>query len=85
MRHDTREQIKEAVYTLENNFLSPMSEGDDAPIELSTAIEYVYHHLVEYALLFHGNTTAIKFDGKKNIMAEIERQILANKNIKLKG
>lgn len=84
MRQDTLNQITEAVCTLENNFLSPMSEGDDAPIELSMAIEYVYHHLIEYALIFHGNTTAIKFDGKRKIMDEIEKQIKGNKHIIIK-
>lgn len=83
MRRDTLRQIKEAVCTLENNFISPMEGCEIETIELKKAIEYVYKHLQHYSEVYVGNTTAINFDGKNEIMEEIKAQILANKWIKI--
>lgn len=85
MRKDTVNQINEAVYTLANNFLNPMDGEEAEPITLDDAVDYVYTHLQEYAKVFYGNTSAINFDGRYEIVKEIERQIKENKYIVLKG
>lgn len=84
MRPDTLEQIRSAVGYLENSFMNPMGDEDTAPISLDVAIKYCYSYFVEDSTTTYGFSSAVRFDGKRNIIAEMTKQIKENPHIVLK-
>lgn len=83
MDEQTILQIKSAVGMLENSIRYYGSKDEET--DLDTAIEYVYRTFTECQDTTNGYHRAVRFDGKKNIIAEITKQIKASEYIKLKA
>lgn len=85
MRKQTIDQIKDAVYTLENNFLNPWVPGvPEEPMTIEAALEYVEICFNEQMDSDSDKDRSVRFDGRDNILAEMKRQIISNENIILK-
>lgn len=78
LRKETIEEINYSIGGLMNLYLD---NPDEEPITLEDAITYVYSELIDNAKRQRfGLTTAIKFDGTKNIKEFIKNSLLEEKD-----
>lgn len=78
LRKETIDEINYSIGGLMNLYLDNPNEE---PITLQDAIDYVYNEIIDNAESNRfGLTTAIKFDGKNNIMDYIKNSLLEEKD-----
>lgn len=84
LRKETIEEINYSIGGLMNLYLD---NPEEEPITLDDAINYVYNEIMDNAKDNRfGLTTAIKFDGKDNIISYIRKELLEEKDtIKFKN
>ena len=84
LRADTMEAVVDAVYSLANNYINPIYEGDNDPIAIQDAIAYCYREFEDIIQVVSGYSTACRFDSKRKILKAIECEIQNNEYIILK-
>lgn len=84
LRPDTMEAVADAVYSLANNYINPIYDGDDDPITLQVAVDYCYREFEDIIQVVSGYSTACRFDSKRKILKAIECEIQSNEYIILK-
>jgi len=78
MRPDTKRKIVSVVGLLENYFLDTL---EPELITLKEAVEYCYDEFLDNSMV--GDTNAVRFEGKNNILKTIEEEIKSRPDIKV--